>query len=153
MKKLFALIVLATLFVGACGPTETPTPEVIIVVVTATPVPATSTPITPMDLQITECGYGEKFGFVTMAGTVTNNTSKGITFLRAAVALIKNGQVVRVDEIPIICPGKSSSILYGMDQECLHGLEAGATKAWSVVYFLTKLTQPFECEVSITSCK
>ncbi len=144
---LFAVIL------SACGgPAEPPTPTLIPTpAFTLTPV-ATPTPKPPVEIQITACGYGS-FGIVTMAGTATNDTSADITFLQATVALLKNGQVVRTDEIYITsATGVNAGMLYGLDYKSkAGGLVAGETIAWSVAYPLDKLSQPFECEASVTN--
>lgn len=149
MKKLLVVILIVVL--GACAPT--PTPE--IIVVTATPKPTaalTPTPKPPVEIQIMICGYGGQFGFITMSGTATNNTSRPITFLKMAVALIKNDRIVRTDEIYLTnATGKNLGILYGLDYITkAEPLLSGETLIWRIQYPLDKLTQPFECEASAT---
>lgn len=150
MKRLIVLVIMATFLIAACA---TPTPEIIVVTATSEPtVEPTATPKPPVDIQITECGYGE-FGQITMAGTITNNTSEDIRFLYVAVALVKNSQVIRSDEVVLVCPGKNLGILHGLDYYSGKQFASGETRLWSVGYILTKLTQPFECEASITDAR
>jgi hypothetical protein len=90
-----------------------------------------------------------------MAGTVTNHTAKPVVFIQAAIALIKNDQVVRTDEIYIAdATGDNAGILHGLDYKSVTGgLAPAETIFWTVAYPLEKLTQPFECEASVTSSR
>ena len=151
MKRfpLAALLLAASL--AACG-AQPPAPTATS---TSPPAPTeTPTPKPPVEIVVNDCGYGD-FGIVTMAGTVTNNTSEGINFLYAAIALIKNGQVVRTDEISIVnATGENVGIIHGLDYRSQAGeLAPAETLSWSVAYPLDELTQPFECEASITDAR
>jgi len=142
-------LLLITAFISACGSQAPPSTPTLPPAPTATP-----TPKPPVEIAVTECGYGD-FGFVTMAGTVSNNTDKAIAFLDAAVALVKNGQVVRTDEVSLVnATGDNAGILHGLDyQSKSGGLAPDETIAWSIAYPLDKLTLPFECEASVTSAR
>jgi len=135
--------------VSACG-TQAPPPTP-----TATALPTSSpTPKPDFEIDVSMCGYGD-FGIVTMAGSVTNNTTEPITFLDAAVALIKNGAVVRTDRVSLVnATGENAGILHGLDYESkAGGLAPGASSEWSIQYPLDDLTQPFECEASVTNAR
>jgi hypothetical protein len=105
-----------------------------------------------MAVGVTLCGYGEH-GWVTIAGTLTNNTDSPYTFVYAAVALIKNGQVVQTDQVSLASTtGENLGVLHGLDYVSkTGGLAPGETWEWSIAYPLVTLTQPFECEVSVTN--
>ena len=92
---------------------------------------------------------------VTMSGTVTNNTIEALAFLDAAVALIKNGQVVRTDKVSFAnATGENAGLLHGLDYDSRKGgLAPEETLEWRIAYPLDTLTQPFECEASITSAR
>jgi hypothetical protein len=141
------LAILLASILSACGSQAPPPPP--------TPIPTsdfTPTAKPPVEIRVIDCGYGD-FGFVTMAGTVTNNTDEPITFLQAVVALVKNSQVVRTDEIYIAnATGQNTGILDGLDYQSIAGaLAPGESLSWSVAYPFDKLTEPFECEASVTS--
>ena len=146
MKRVSLAAVLLAASLTACG-TQAP-------VSTATSPTETATPKPPVEIVINDCGYGD-FGIVTMAGTVTNNTGNAINFLYAVVALIKNGQVVRTDEISIVnASGQNAGLIHGLDYRSKAGQLAPAESlSWSVAYPLNELTQPFECEASITDAR
>lgn len=154
MKQLLSIAILGFALV-ACAARQ---PQIVVVtvpvVITATPAPtATLTPT--IEIAITECGYSKLVGRPMMAGTVTNNTIESVKGVMAAVALIKNGQVVRTDGVYLVSPANSDLYLGVLDglwyEHKSDGLAPGELYAWNIEYLFVDLTQPFECEISITS--